>query len=154
MPQIIKTAVKYALIVGIFRTIWTFLNLLIYPYMSLTKLTARAKYDDVRQLVKWLWRPWYYSLPWHRTLHISEFKYALTHGTFPIFFGNWQNRAYSLQIYDYLRQIQRETKAFRLIVRHNTEGPPFSDWQWRHRTLFFFVGLKNRVNLALFIIFL
>ena len=58
--------------------------------------------------------------------------------------------AYSVQIYDYLSQIQRETKAFLLIVRHNTEKPPFSDLQWRHRTLFFFVGLKNRVNLVLF----
>ena len=37
--------------------------------------------------------------------------------------------AYSLQIYDYLSQIQRETKAFLLIVRHNTEGPPISEWQ-------------------------
>ena len=37
--------------------------------------------------------------------------------------------AYSLQIYDYLSQIQREMKAFLLIVRHNTEGPPISDWQ-------------------------
>ena len=65
------------------------------------------------------------------------------------FFGNWQNRrSYSLQIYDYLSQIQRETKAFLLIVRHNTEGPPFSDWQWRRWMLFFFVGLKNRVNLV------
>ena len=71
------------------------------------------------------------------TRHISEFclKIGETAG------------AYSLQICDYLSQIQRETKAFLLIVRHNTEGPPFSDWQWRHRTLFIFVGLKNRVNL-------
>ena len=36
--------------------------------------------------------------------------------------------AYSLQMYDYLSQIQRNTKAFLLIVRHNTEGPPISDW--------------------------
>ena len=36
--------------------------------------------------------------------------------------------AYLLLIYDYLSQIQGETKAFLLIVRHNTEGPPFSDW--------------------------
>ena len=58
--------------------------------------------------------------------------------------------AYSLQICEYLSQIQRETKAFLLIVRYNTEGPPFSDWQRRHRILFFFVGLKNRVNQVLF----
>ena len=46
------------------------------------------------------------------------------------FFGNDKTAgAYSLQICDYLRQIQLETKAFLLIVRHNTEGPPFSDWQ-------------------------
>ena len=37
--------------------------------------------------------------------------------------------AYSLQIFYYLCQIQHETKAFQLIVRHNTEGPPISDWQ-------------------------
>ena len=29
--------------------------------------------------------------------------------------------AYSVQIYDYLSQIQGETKAFLLIVRHNTD---------------------------------
>ena len=40
--------------------------------------------------------------------------------------------AYSLQIPDHLNQIQRKTKTFRLIVRHNTEGPPITDWQWRH----------------------
>ena len=28
--------------------------------------------------------------------------------------------------------------------------PPFSAWQWRHRTLLFFVGLKNRFYLVLF----
>ena len=36
--------------------------------------------------------------------------------------------AYSLQIYDYLSQVQRKAKAFLLIVRHNTEGQPISDW--------------------------
>ena len=41
-------------------------------------------------------------------------------------------------------------KAFLLIVRHNTKGPPFSDCQWRHCMLVFFGGLKNRVNLVLF----
>ena len=56
----------------------------------------------------------------------------------------------SLHIDDNLRQIQRETNAFLLIVRHNTEGPPFADWQLRHQMVFFFVGLKNRVNLVLF----
>ena len=85
------------------------------------------------------------------TRHISASNYARTHGTFTHYFetditaGN-----YSLQIYDYLSQIQRETKAFLLISRHNTKGPPISDWQWRHRRLFFFVGSQNRVNLALF----
>ena len=89
--------------------------------------------------------------PWHHTLHISELKYAPTHGTFPSFLEIDKTAgAYSFQIWDYLSQIQHETKAFLLIVRHNTEGPPFSDCQWRHRTLFFFVGLKNRVNLVLF----
>ena len=29
---------------------------------------------------------------WHHRQNISELKYALTHGTFPSFFGNWQNR--------------------------------------------------------------
>ena len=37
--------------------------------------------------------------------------------------------AYSLQIYDYLSQIQREMKAFLLIVIHNTDGQQVSDWQ-------------------------
>ena len=85
------------------------------------------------------------------TLHISELKYVPTHGTFPSFLVVDKTAgAYSLQIYDYLSQIQRETNAFLLLVRHNTEGPPFSDWRWRHRTLFFFVGLKNPVNQMLF----
>ena len=54
----------------------------------------------------------------HPTRHISEFlEIYKTAG------------AYSLQIYHYLSQIQRETKSFRLIVKHNTEGPPFPDWQ-------------------------
>ena len=89
--------------------------------------------------------------PWHHTLHISEFKYAPTHGTFPSFLEIGKTAgAYSLQIYDYLSQIQCETKAFLLIDRHTTERPPFSHWQWCHRTLFFFVGLKNLVNLVLF----
>ena len=57
---------------------------------------------------------------------------------------------YSLHIDDNLSQIQRETNAFLLIVRHNTEIPPFADWQLRHQMFFFFVGLKNRVNLVLF----
>ena len=68
--------------------------------------------------------------PLYHTLHISELKYAPTHGTFPSF---WEidktSGAYSLQIYDYLSKIQRETNAFLLIDRHNTEGPPFSYWQ-------------------------
>ena len=89
--------------------------------------------------------------PWHHTLHISDLKYAPTHGTFPSFLEIDKTAgAYWLQIYDYLSQIQRETYAFLLIVWHNTEGPPFSAWQWRHRTRFFFIGLKYHVNLVLF----
>ena len=85
------------------------------------------------------------------TRHISEWKYAPTHGTFLSFFEMDKTAyAYSLQIYDYLSQIQRNTKAFLLIVRHNTEETPISDWQWRYRMLFFFVGSQNRVNLVLF----
>ena len=56
---------------------------------------------------------------------------------------------YSLQMYDYLSQIQRETKAFVLIVRDHTEWPKISEWQCRHRTLFLFVLSQNRVNLVL-----
>ena len=68
--------------------------------------------------------------PWHHTLHISELKYAPTHGTFPSFLEIDKTAgAYSLQIYNYLSRIQSETKAFLIIVRHNTEGPPFSHWQ-------------------------
>ena len=87
----------------------------------------------------------------HHTLHISELIYAPTHRTFPRFLEiDKTTGPYSLQICYYLSQIQRETKSFLLIVRHNTERQPFSDWQGRHRTLFFFVGLKNRVNLVSF----
>ena len=67
------------------------------------------------------------SLP---TRHISELKYPPTHGKFPSFLEMDKTAgANSLQIYDYFSQIQPETKAFLLIVRHNTEGPPISDWQ-------------------------
>ena len=73
------------------------------------------------------------------------------HGTLPSFLEIDKTAgAYSLQIWDYLSQIQRETKAFLLIARHNTEGQQFSDCQWFHRVVFFFIGLKNRVNLVLF----
>ena len=42
-----------------------------------------------------------------------------THVTFPSFVEmDYNALAFSLQIYDYLCQIQRETKAFLLIVRH------------------------------------
>ena len=42
------------------------------------------------------------------------------HGTFPSFLETDKTAgAYSLQIYDNLSQIQRETKAFLLLVRHN-----------------------------------
>ena len=85
------------------------------------------------------------------TRHISELKYALTNGTFPILFANGQNRrclfTRNLRLF---KPNIAEAKTFLLIVSHNTEGPPISDWQWRHRMLFFFVGEKNRVNLLLF----
>ena len=88
--------------------------------------------------------------PWYHTLHISELKYAPRHDTFPSFLKIYKTAGtYSLQIDDNLSQIQSETNAFLLIVRHNTEGPPIADWQLRHQMLFFFVGLKNRVNLVL-----
>ena len=100
--------------------------------------------------VPWVWCVLFIK-PCHHKLHISELTYALTHGTFQSLLEIYKTAdTYSLQICDYLSQIQRETKEFLLIVRHNTEGPPFSDCQWRHRTLFFFVGLKNMVNLVLF----
>ena len=68
-------------------------------------------------------------------VRILTLKYAVCeliirtqHGTLPSFLEIDKTAgAYSLQIYDYLSQIQSETKAFLLIVRHNTEGPPFSD---------------------------
>ena len=51
------------------------------------------------------------------TRHISELKYAPTHGIFPCFLEMDKTAgAYSLHIYDYLSQIQRKTKAFLLIV--------------------------------------
>ena len=65
-----------------------------------------------------VWVPWF-----------NEY-YAATHGTFPSFLEiDKTTGAYSLQIYAYLSPIQSETKAFLLIVRHSTEGPPISDWQ-------------------------
>ena len=61
---------------------------------------------------------------------MSKLKYSPTHGTFPSVLDIDETAgAYSLQIYDYLSQIPGETKAFRLIVRHNTEGSPIPDWQ-------------------------
>ena len=61
------------------------------------------------------------------TRHNSELKYAQTHGTFPSFFEMDKTASeYSQHIYDYLNQIHPETKAFLLIVRNNTEGPPIS----------------------------
>ena len=46
--------------------------------------------------------------PWHHTLHIEKLKFAPTHGTFPSFLVIDKTAgAYSLQIYDYLSQIQR-----------------------------------------------
>ena len=54
---------------------------------------------------------------------------APTRGTFPSVLEMEKTAgAYSLQIYDYLSQIQHKTKVFQLIVRHNTEGPSISDW--------------------------
>ena len=63
------------------------------------------------------------------TRHISVLKYAPTHGTFPSFLEMDKTAgAYSLPMCDYSSQIQRKIKAFLLIVRHNSEGPPTSDW--------------------------
>ena len=74
-----------------------------------------------------------------------------THPTFPSFLEIYKTAGtYSIHIDDNLSQIQRETNAFLLLARHNTEIPPFADWQLRHQMFFFFVGLKNRVNLVLF----
>ena len=79
------------------------------------------------------------------TRHISGLKYAPTHGTFPNFIEMDKTAgAYSLQIYDYLSQMQRKTKSFLLIVRQQHQK------NWRHRMLFFFVPSKNRVSLVLF----
>ena len=56
------------------------------------------------------------------TLHIFELKYAPTHGTFPSFLEMDKTAgAYSLQIYNYLNRIQLKTKAFLLIIGHNSE---------------------------------
>ena len=52
------------------------------------------------------------------TRHISDFFFEMDKTA----------DAYSLAIYDYLSQIHSKTKAFLIIVRHNTEGPPISDW--------------------------
>ena len=88
-----------------------------------------------------------FTKPWHHTLHISELKYATIHAHtahFRVFLEIDKTAgACTLQIYDYLSQVQRETKAFLIIVRDNTEGPPIPDWQWRHRKRFFFIELKN-----------
>ena len=46
--------------------------------------------------------------PWHHTLRILELKYAPTHCAFPSFWEIDKTAgAYSLEIYDYLSQIQR-----------------------------------------------
>ena len=66
----------------------------------------------------------YYSVYHSPTEYISELKCAPTHGTFPSSLEmNKTAGDYSLQIYDYYK-----TKSFLLIVRHNTGGPPISDW--------------------------
>ena len=60
------------------------------------------------------------------TLHISELKYAPTHGTFPGFLEmDKTTSAYSLQICDYLSKIQRETMAFLLIVETTLKGDQY-----------------------------
>ena len=65
-----------------------------------------------------MWVPW-----------LNE-KYAPTLGAFPSFLEMDKTAgANSPLIYDYLSQLQGETKSFMLIVRHNTEGPPISGWQ-------------------------
>ena len=74
----------------------------------------------------------------HPTRHTSQF------------FGNWQNR--SCLFSPDLRLFKSNTARDECISanKHNTKGQPFSDCQWRRRMLFFFVELKNRVNLVLF----
>ena len=79
-----------------------------------------------------MWRVWVriIHLTMAPTRHISELKYPPTLRTFPSFLKMDKTAgAYSLKMYDYLSQIQHETKAFLPIVGHNTEGPPISDWQ-------------------------
>ena len=85
--------------------------------------------------------------PGHHTPHISELKYAPNTAHFRVFLEIYKT-TYSLHIDDNLSQIQRETNAFLLLVTHNAEIPPFPDWPLRHKMFFFFVGLKNRVNLV------
>ena len=72
---------------------------------------------------------------------------APTNGTFPSFLEIKKTVIeYSLQIDDYLSQIQRETKAFRLIDTTLKDHQYLTGSDW----LFFFVGSQNRVNLVLF----
>ena len=71
----------------------------------------------------------YYSFNHGTHTAMGENKHPPAHGIFPSFLEmDKTSGAYSLQIYDYLSQIQRETKAFLLIVRHTTEGPQIYDW--------------------------
>ena len=72
--------------------------------------------------------------PWHHTLYVSELKYAPTHGTFPSFLEiDKTASAYSLQIYDYLRQIQTARDEYISANsqtqhrRHNTEDTILND---------------------------
>ena len=72
--------------------------------------------------------------------HISEFFWKLTKAQVPIFTPD-------------LRLFKSNTARDEGISTNSQTQhwrPPFSDWQWRHRKLFFFVGLKNLVNLVLF----
>ena len=83
----------------------------------------------VGAMVKWIIRT--------HTLHISDFLW------------NWLNRRWLFT--PDLRSFKPNTARDEgQIVRHNNDGPPISDWQWRHCMLFFFVRSQNRVNLVLY----
>ena len=88
----------------------------------------------------------------HYTINIFIYYYyhSLSHSThtrrISEFFGNGWNRRrlFTPDVWLFKPNTERDL----LIV--NTEGPPITDWQRRHRRLFFFVGSQNRVNLVLF----
>ena len=78
---------------------------------------------------------------------------AATHGAFPSFLEMEKiAREHSLKIYDYLSQIQREMKAFLLIVRHNTEEAT-NIWLVETASLVPFLCLIAELSKKLFILF-